>query len=412
MRMTQLRSDLPPALVIGLDCMTGLQTARILAGHSVPVFGLVGDRGHPCSRTSVCKDVLVMPEEGERQVAQLLDLRERFDLDPVLMPCTDRAVSLVSGNREKLSGFRFVLPQHEMLETLSNKVQLSRWCSENGFRVPQTHWIKDRADLLEASELVGFPCIVKPAVKSLLWERNTRFKALKIKSADELNRVYDKCSEWTEELMVQEWIEGEDSDLFSCNCYFDQDGRPVVTFVARKLRQWPPRIGTSSLGEECRNDEVLNTSLDFFERAGICGMAYLEMKRDRAAGDYCIIEPNIGRPTGRSAIAEAGGVDYVYTAYCDAAGRELSRNLEQQYRGVKWVYLRRDVQSACHDWSRGALTVRAWLQSWKGVKGYALFSWRDPVPFLADIWKSLAKVLNRRRRKTRRARSSLSPTAA
>ena len=40
--------------------------------------------------------------------------------------------------------------------------------------------------------------------------------------------------------------------------YFGAGGRPLVTFVARKVRQWPPDIGTSASGEECRNDEVLD----------------------------------------------------------------------------------------------------------------------------------------------------------
>lgn len=48
------------------------------------------------------------------------------------------------------------------------------------------------------------------------------------------------------------------------------------------------------------------------------------MKKDRRDGRCYLVEPNIGRPIGRLAIAEAGGVPLLYTMSCDAIGRPLS----------------------------------------------------------------------------------------
>jgi predicted ATP-grasp superfamily ATP-dependent carboligase len=109
------------------------------------------------------------------------------------------------------------------------------------------------------------------------------------------------------------------------------------------------------------------------------------MKRDERSGKYFIVEPNVGRPTGRSATAEAGGVELLYTMYCDALGLPLPMNREQKYTGVKWIYWRRDLQSALYRWWHGELTLTEWRQSWRGRKAYAVFSWRDPLPFLMDI---------------------------
>ena len=131
--------------------------------------------------------------------------------------------------------------------------------------------------------------------------------------------VYDRVQHWAPFLLAQEWIPGPEHELYSCNAVFGAGGRPLATFVARKVRQWPPDIGTSASGEECRNDEVLDTTIRLFGGLGYRGLAYLEMKRDIRTGKLWIVEPNVGRPTGRSAIAEAGGVELVLTAYCDAA---------------------------------------------------------------------------------------------
>jgi len=44
--------DKPAAVVIGLDSITGLQTARVLAGHGIPVLGVVRNPHHPGCRTN------------------------------------------------------------------------------------------------------------------------------------------------------------------------------------------------------------------------------------------------------------------------------------------------------------------------------------------------------------------------
>jgi D-aspartate ligase len=110
-----------------------------------------------------------------------------------------------------------------------------------------------------------------------------------------------------------------------------------------------------------------------------------------------IIEPNVGRPTGRSAIAEGGGVELVYTAYCDAAGLPLPTRRTQQYVGTTWLDLRRDVQAAVVGIRRGELTAREWWSSLRGPRTHAIWSARDPRPFVTDVANVLATVVRRQR---------------
>jgi predicted ATP-grasp superfamily ATP-dependent carboligase len=230
---------------------------------------------------------------------------------------------------------------------------------------------------------------MKPPMKTPTWEKNTKLKVYKINDQQEFLKVYDQCSNWAELLMAQEWIEGNDADLYSCNCYFNANAEPLVTFIARKIRQWPPETGTSCLGEECRNDPVLEESVKLFHSVNYHGLGYVEMKRDQRTGKHYIIEPNIGRPTGRSAIAEAGGVALLYTKYCDLLNLPLPDNREQKYGNVKWIYLRNDIQSAFHYWRRGKLTLREWWRSIRGWKWDAVWSWTDQAPFWHDLWRSI-----------------------
>jgi D-aspartate ligase len=397
--------DLPPnpdnhikpyAVVIGLDCITGLQTARILASHDVPVIAIASDPTHYCSRTRVCERIYSADTANEDFVELLESLGPELDRDAVLFPCTDISVLLISQNRHRLDPwYRITLPEHETVEMLMDKISFLTYAQKQGLPVPKTYFLRLRSDAERAAKELSFPCILKPPIKSPAWQKSTKAKVFKAANPEELLNLYDRCAQWADLLMVQEWVEGTDADLYSCNCYFDNDSEPLATFIARKIRQWPPETGTSCLGEECRNDIVLEETLRLFRSVNYRGLGYVEMKQDKRTGKHYIIEPNIGRPTGRSAIAEAGGVELVYTNYCDALDWPLPENRVQKYTGVKWIYLRRDIQSALFYWKKGELTLRGWWHSWRGRKSYAVFAWTDPIPFFEDIRRAVGLLFNR-----------------
>ncbi|MDF2968312.1 MAG: ATP-grasp enzyme-like protein [Nocardioidaceae bacterium] len=381
----------PPAVVVGLDNITGLQTARILAGRGVPVFGVVADRRHFGARTNVCADIIEADLSGDDLIPALRALGERIGRPSVLVPCTDASVSVVSRHRGVLAPrFRLPLSSDDVVEVLMDKVRFARHAAAADLAIPRTEVLTSRDDAEEAARQVSYPCVLKPPVKSPLWLQHTSAKAIPVADADELLSTYEQVAGWSPQLLAQEWVEGGEEGLFSCNCYFDRDGVALATFVARKVRQWPPDIGTSASGEECRDDDVLAETLRVFGSVGFHGLAYLEMKRDARTGRLVIIEPNVGRPTGRSAISEAGGVELVYTAYCDAAGLPLPADREQRYIGTKWLDLRRDAQAAFVARSRGELTVREWVASLRGPKAHAIWSRRDPLPFVVDMLQAVA----------------------
>jgi predicted ATP-grasp superfamily ATP-dependent carboligase len=383
----------PYAVIIGLDCITGLQTARILARWGVPVIAIASDPNHYCCRTKVCEQILFADTASEAFIKVLEGLGPGLEQKAVLVPCTDMSVLLISRHRRRLGGwYHLALPEPEVVEMLMDKMSFYAYAQAEGLPIPRTFLLRSRADAERAARELAFPCILKPPIKTPTWQKHTNAKVYKAASAAEFLALYDRCWKWAEVLMVQEWIEGTDAELYSCNCYFNANSEAVVTFIARKLRQWPPETGTSCLGEECRNDLVLHESVRLFGSVGYRGLGYVEMKRDTRTGKHYIIEPNIGRPTGRSAIAEAGGVELLYTMYCDLIGRPLPANRRQNYSGVKWIYWRRDLQSAFYYWRRGDLTFKEWWRSWRGRKGYAVFSWRDPAPFWHDLWRAAGLV--------------------
>jgi predicted ATP-grasp superfamily ATP-dependent carboligase len=382
----------PPAVVVGMDTVTGLQTARILAARGVPIIGLAGDLGHFACRTRVCAQILQADLLREDLVDVLATLGPRLDTRAALIPCTDLAVLQISRHRERLAPwFHVALPDHAVVEMLMDKVGFLRHAQRNGLPIPETVIIESRDDAERAARTLSYPAVLKPPIKSATWQSYTATKAYQLRNGEELLEVYDRVAPWSEVFIAQEWVAGGADELYSCNAYFDATSRPLVTFVARKIRQWPPHIGTSSLGEECRNDDVLGETIRLFGGLEYRGLAYLEMKRDARTGRHVIIEPNIGRPTGRSAIAEAGGVELLHTAYCDMVGLPLPSAREQRYVGAKWIDDRRDAQSAFYFLRRGELGIGDWVSSVRGPKSHAVLSRSDPLPFFLDLLHSARK---------------------
>lgn len=390
----------PLAVILGLDTMQGLQAARILAARGVRVIGIASDGSHHACRTTVCEEVVIASDRDDVMRA-LSVIGGREVQKPVLFPCLDGKVLTVSRARDELSRwYRIVLPPPEAVEMLMDKSSFYRYAMECGFPIPPTYILGRQDDLSSIPDSVIYPLAIKPAFRGTAWTARTTDKAFKVDDREALEKVFARCRDWADELIVQQWIPGGVSELFSCNCYFGIDGELLATFVARKLRQWPPETGQSSLGVECRDDVVLEESIRLLSSVGYRGLGYVEMKRHADTGEYFIVEPNIGRPTGRSAIAEAGGVELLYTMYCDAAGLPLPANRQQHYGDVKWIHLRRDLQSALVSMQRGDLSVRAWLRSIRGRKAYAVFSVSDPMPFFFDIVDAIKKAVGISRGRT------------
>lgn len=383
-------SDRPPAVVVGLDNITGLQTARILAARGIPVVGVAANRKHFGARTNVCVEVLESPLAGDELIATLVGLAERLQGRAVLFPCTDGAVAALSERRHELSSYVLPLAPHDVVDLLMDKASFAEYARTAGLPIPHTVVLRSRSDAEDAAGTLPYPAVLKPATKSATWLSHTSAKALRVSGAAELLETYDRVAGWSDVFLVQEWVEGGEDGLFSCNAYFDERGQALVTFVARKMRQWPPGVGTSASGVECRQDDVLEQTRATFSGAGFHGLAYLELKLEAGTGRLLIIEPNVGRPTGRSAIAERGGVELLYSAYCHAVGQPVPRT-PQQYVGTKWLDVRRDIQAAVAAHRRGELTARQWAASVRGRKAHAIWSLRDPMPFLTDLMHATAE---------------------
>jgi len=388
----------PPVVVMGLDCPTGLQTARVFAARGIEVIGIAADPNHPCARTRSCRRVIRAESDSESMVEALIALASQLEARAVLVPCTDRAVLGVARHRQRLSEhFLSSVPPLPVIEQLMDKARFAAFAVKHDLPIPLTHVLRCRGDVETAAREMRFPCVFKPSIKSVLWDDNVSAKALVARSPDELLDLFHRHGRWADAFVVQEWIDGGDTDHYTCDCYL-ADGEALVTFSSRKLRQWPPVVGQACLSVEHRNDAVPEEAIRVFRNAGHQGQGYIELKWDHRTGRHLIIEANVGRPTGRSTAAEKAGVELLMTMYCHLIGDPLPAERVQHFQGLKWIYIRRDLQACAYMLFHRRTTLGAIVRSWRGPFAFALFSLRDPVPFLADLTRAVRGALTARRR--------------
>jgi D-aspartate ligase len=314
-----------PAVVVGgIDNGGGLGLVRSLGRAGVPVIIVDQDASAPALHSRYARKHVVSDLTGRSLVRELLALQAKLGTRPVLFLTSDEAVLTVSQYREELAAaYRLRLPDHDRLRSLLQKSSFQELAETRGFPLPRSVRITNALEIASLSQLT-FPAVIKPSVKTgdYLLSRFARgYRAATIGEAEALCR---RILPTLPNLVVQEWIEGADSELFFCLQYRGSDGT-VSSFTGRKLSIWPPDVGTTaSCTAAPEAHAILAPMTDaFFDAVSFVGMGSMEYKRDARTGRFFMIEPTAGRVDWQEEVATLHGVNIPLAAYRYEIGAEL-----------------------------------------------------------------------------------------
>lgn len=379
-----------PALVLGSG-LNGLGVARSLGAEGVPVYLADTDMRRIELRTRYASRLELSALEGDALLRDLIELgSDRFaGRRPVLILTQERTVRTIAGALNQLRGiYRFVLPSGSLLETLMHKEGFARLAEQVGLRVPRTVNVR-KSDDIEAALDLSFPLVVKPALHTAEYERLHR-KAYLVDQPGQARSLIERILEVLPDVMVQEWIPGNDSDIYFCLQYLPPKG-PPCSFVGRKIRSWPPSVGgtASCTSAPEQAAELSEATADFFNRTGMCGLASMEYKRHAVTGEFVAIEPTVGRTDYQEEVATLNGVNLPYAYYLGAVGRS-GESVHGPDRRAVWRDGNADRQSSQASGQQ--------VQGWPAAHGRiydALWRSSDPGPSLDRNWRRLAGRLGR-----------------
>jgi D-aspartate ligase len=317
----------PVAVVAAADSVTALAAIRSLgragvrvkvANHSAHAIGL---------RSRFAEHVPVPdPRRDEDGFIRALErLGAELGRRTPIFPTSDAYLNVIARHSERLEDlYSFPFPAADaVLRIQSKRHQLER-AQELGIPAPRMR--------NGPTEELGFPVLVKPSdpvgFVDALGE-----KAIRCDTATELQRAFDAARDF--DPIVQEWIPGGDEQLYFLGAYLSSAYAPLGMFTGRKLRQLPPGIGTTRVGESVAAPEVEDLGLRFLEGIGCYGLSDVEFKLDPRDGLFKLMEvnPRLGQWHG---LATAAGVDLTAIAYRDLVGEEV-RPVRQVSKTKRWA---------------------------------------------------------------------------
>ena len=371
------------ALVIGGN-LNGLSIARSLGRHGVPVWVTTSPNTKLASCSRYTLRTLPWPDgESEAQVAYLLELAARYDLDQwVLFPTSDESAALLSKFHSALSR-RFLVstPTWEALRWAYDKRLTYQLAAAQQVDYPSTIYPATEVDLEGVP--CAFPAILKPATHATI-NRFTADKAWPVANREELLARYREARELIppELILVQERIPGGGESQFSyaALCY---DGQPIASLTARRTRQYPIDFGySSSFVETLDIPEIVAPSRRLLAAIRYTGLVEVEYKLDARNGRYKLLDINprlwTWSPLGRRA-----GIDFPYLLWQMMVGRRVPEKTGRT--GVRWVRMSTDVPAAIHLMLRGRLSLGEYLRSLRSPVEFALMAADDPLPGLLDL---------------------------
>jgi len=378
-----------PVLVLG-GRQGALGVARSLGRLGVPVYAIYEEPPSQTRFSRYWKETLRW--DFSRPTPGLLDFLDvigrRIGRPALLIPATDALAMFVAEHADALTG-PFVFPRlsPHLVFSLLSKREMFYLATRIGIPTARTAFPRSEDEVPRLLDTVPLPIMVKgidprlPGGKVKAIVRSERALRAAVDGADITN------------VMIQEYIPGNDDAVWMFNGYFDREADCLAGFTGRKLRQWPPYRGVTSLGICARNDLVADLTKRFMKTVGYHGILDVGYRYDARDGRYKILDvnPRVGA-TFRLFLGR-GGMDVVRAFYLDMTQQPVPP--DESIEGRKWL-LEEDIFSCRQYWRDGNLTFAGWAKSLWGIQEAAWFAFDDPAPFVswaAGVMGRLARAL-------------------
>ena len=258
--------------------------------------------------TSEIVNVEIFPDllDEDKFVNKLIDKAKEINSKKIiLVGCNDDYVSFIIKYKEKLSKYYlFNYTNNDLLDKLVNKEMFYKNFKDSGLDFPTTYFYDTKKELLESDiALFKYPVIVKPSNVVMYHECDFPGQA-KVYKLDKFSDVVNTCNEiikagYTDKLIIQEFIPGDDHNLFDC-----------VFYVNSKKKIWLQSFGQIGLQEhtstgignltvvingynEYRNTEKIKNKLkDFLQDIEFNGICEFDLKYDVRDKKFKVFEIN------------------------------------------------------------------------------------------------------------------------
>lgn len=260
-------------------------------------------------------------DQEDALIAYLSELGMQLDAQDqvgILLGSGDWYARILSQHKTELMQW-FVVPyiDFDLLDEITQKERFYALCEKLEIPYPKTRTY-DCADpnaRIDTSEF-AYPCIAKPSNSARYHyaEFAGKKKIFEVETPEELERIFAalQASSYDRELIVQEFVPGDDDALRSITLFADQNGDVRVSAMGRVVLQdhAPSAIGNPVCIVGERDERAIEDAARFLKHVGYHGFANFDCKLDPRDGSYKFFEVNT-RPGRNSYYLTLAGVNFV-----------------------------------------------------------------------------------------------------
>jgi len=370
-----------PVVILGSAYgLADLGILRSLGRLGVPLYVVSSNPQELAFRSRYCSGKILSDicEFTEKSVLNLLNVGGKIGRRSILIPTTDQGVTFLANNAEALSEW-FIFPHQtaELIHSASSKKGMYYLAKKYKIPTPEAVFPQSKQDVLESLETASFPIMLKEIHR---WKSKEIDKVI-VHSRRELVEKYDAMENPEHpNLMLQEYIPGRDENVWMFNGYFDRYSNCLFGITGRKIRMWPVHQGFTILGVCLKNETLVKTTIEFMKAIGYQGIVDVGYRFDARDRKYKVLDinPRIGS-TFRLFVADEG-MDVARALYLDMTGQSIGASVSDD--GRKWLVEDLDLASFFLCFLDRSLSLKQWINSYRGVAEAAYFALDDPLPFL------------------------------
>ncbi|MBN1847754.1 MAG: ATP-grasp domain-containing protein [Deltaproteobacteria bacterium] len=330
-----------------------------------------------------CRESVAYPSPVHHPSDFLDHLRKALTKKPyqMLLPMEDETVSLLSRHLNEFSRLTYLpIVPFEKWNIAHRKDHILRLAERLGIPIPKTWYVQDLGQINMLKDRIPYPAVIKPVTGS--GAVGIRYP----KNPVEFIRDYQSVHMRFPFPLVQERIPSKGTG-YGASFLFNEAGEVKASFMHKRLREYPPTGGASTLRESVRRDDIRDMGRALLKALDWYGVAMVEFKLDPRDNIPKLMEVN-PRFWGSLSLAISAGVNFPYLLYRMSKGNDF-QPVEQYSLGkrCRWL-LPGDILHYIHNPHRKNLSP-SFFRFWDRDTTYDILSLYDPLPVLGRIMTPL-----------------------
>ncbi|MBR3229860.1 MAG: ATP-grasp domain-containing protein [Bacilli bacterium] len=287
---------------------------------SLGVSELIETKNSKIIDVKIYKDLKENFKEIMKQIGK--EYKEKYD-KLILLSCAEWYTDLIVTNRKELEKY-FILPfmDKKLKDKLEDKESFYNICEKYNLDYPKTY-IATRNNYNNINLPFSYPVALKPSSSTEYSKVNFegKEKSYKVNNEKELKQIINNIykSNYTSNIIIQDFIPGEDDTMYVMNCYSNKEGKVKMMCLGRCILEehTPYGIGNYKAIISDGNKELYEKIKNFLEDIKYVGFSNFDLKYDYRDKKYKLFEINIRQ--GRSSF------------FTTAAGLNLSKYIVEDY---------------------------------------------------------------------------------